>query len=685
MPASYVLPIFHAETDEGRPLIGGQLFTYLSGTTTPAVTYANGEGATNTNPVLLNARGEARVFLDDTVSYTFVLKTAAGVTVWNQDGVKSADAESTALKAQLTASDGLGLIGSFQSYDALRAYQGSSKRVDVTGVLGTSQPDGIAGEFFLDASDSTSPDNGGTVIIDALGRRWKRSLVGCAILSSWFGVKADGITDETTPFWAAHRAANGVEVVHPVGIIRITSPKPADIKPIRLSGRGGDAYVTHQIINQPQLNNDPLYRVTGSGTPGNSVAVSAAAENAYMLGVCPGLTIIKCDGCDLIGAPDVDSTMNGAPDPLRCVQNVVIWCVNGAKHGIYSDTPIDGVIRNSTIVLAEHFGYLQRAGITTRLDRVAFVDCGWNMAASGTPGYPNAYSSGCAAKFVSNRIGNDYTTIDPAGRLTTAEVGETFVWCRGNTVFNKSGFRGFQGSGALALSFDKYWGYTGCFFDVCNVSFGDGCYFENYSKHGFIAGDNDPAHIAFLNCINSVGGGGAFTYNAAPDGAGRPLFKYIETGNTGLPTYRGTSQAEGRLKSIGPSESQWPSLQISVSTPGGTDIYTLNNVAPIGQGAAAHGFAGIIILSLISESNYSNYTRTFFAAAVHMSGATKKAMPSTVIANDSSVSGTFQAVMSIDWTSSGQLQVAFTWGSGWSVGDKWRLEIGAFSLPTVSN
>ncbi len=122
-----------------------------------------------------------------------------------------------------------------------------------------------------------------------------------------------------------------------------------------------------------------------------------------------------------------------------------------------------------------------------------------------------------------------------------------------------------------------------------------------------------------------------------------------------------------------------------MSTPGGTDIYTLNNVAPIGQGAAAHGFAGIIILSLISESNYSNYTRTFFAAAVHMSGATKKAMPSTVIANDSSVSGTFQAVMSIDWTSSGQLQVAFTWGSGWSVGDKWRLEIGAFSLPTVSN
>ncbi len=143
-----------------------------------------------------------------------------------------------------------------------------------------------------------------------------------------------------------------------------------------------------------------------------------------------------------------------------------------AKHGIYSDTPIDGVIRNSTIVLAEHFGYLQRAGITEKLDRVAFVDCGWNLAGSGTPGYPNSYNSGCGAKFVSNRIGNDYSTIDPAGRLTTAEVGETFVWCRGDTVFNKSGFRGIQGSGALSLSLNKYWGYTGCFFDVCNISFG---------------------------------------------------------------------------------------------------------------------------------------------------------------------------------------------------------------------
>ncbi len=234
-----------------------------------------------------------------------------------------------ALRNDLIASDGLGLIGSFPSYDALRAYLGNSKRVYVTGVLGTASASNIAGEFFLDASDSTSPDNGGTIIVDVLGRRWKRSLVGSAILSSWFGVLADGVADDTTAFWAAHRAAGGMEVLHPVGIVRITSPKPADIKPIRLSGRGGDAYVTHQIINQPQLNNDPLYRVTGTGTPGSSVPVSAAAENAYMLSVCPGLTIIKCDGCNLIGAPDVGTAMNGAPDPLRCVQDIVIWCVNG--------------------------------------------------------------------------------------------------------------------------------------------------------------------------------------------------------------------------------------------------------------------------------------------------------------------------------------------------------------------
>lgn len=64
------------------------------------------------------------------------------------------------------------------SYAALRAYAGNSPVVDVTGT-------GVAGRFAFDPVDTTTADNGGTVIVDAGGRRWKR-LHGSVIERAWF-------------------------------------------------------------------------------------------------------------------------------------------------------------------------------------------------------------------------------------------------------------------------------------------------------------------------------------------------------------------------------------------------------------------------------------------------------------------------------------------------------------------
>lgn len=81
----------------GLPLAGGKLYTYESGTTTPKATYSDAAGTVpNTNPVVLDARGEAVVFCFG--SYTLVLKTAADVTVWTVDGV-AAPAEAASLAA----------------------------------------------------------------------------------------------------------------------------------------------------------------------------------------------------------------------------------------------------------------------------------------------------------------------------------------------------------------------------------------------------------------------------------------------------------------------------------------------------------------------------------------------------------------------------------------------------------
>lgn len=74
----------------GNPLVGGKLYTYAAGTTTPLATYTDSSAGTpNTNPIILNSRGEANVWLANT-TYKFVLKTSADVEIWTVDNISNA-------------------------------------------------------------------------------------------------------------------------------------------------------------------------------------------------------------------------------------------------------------------------------------------------------------------------------------------------------------------------------------------------------------------------------------------------------------------------------------------------------------------------------------------------------------------------------------------------------------------
>jgi len=71
----------------GNPLVGGKVYTYLTGTLTPQFTFTDATGTVNnTNPVILDARGEASIWLGN-LPYRFILKTADDVTVWTSDGL----------------------------------------------------------------------------------------------------------------------------------------------------------------------------------------------------------------------------------------------------------------------------------------------------------------------------------------------------------------------------------------------------------------------------------------------------------------------------------------------------------------------------------------------------------------------------------------------------------------------
>lgn len=71
----------------GEPLVGGKLYTYGAGTTSPLATYTSFTGnEANSNPVILDSRGQADVWLGP-FRYKWILYDANDVLIWSVDGI----------------------------------------------------------------------------------------------------------------------------------------------------------------------------------------------------------------------------------------------------------------------------------------------------------------------------------------------------------------------------------------------------------------------------------------------------------------------------------------------------------------------------------------------------------------------------------------------------------------------
>lgn len=87
MAVAIIGPKFYAwDSDTGKPLAFGKVYTYQAGTNTPKATFTSESGETeNANPVVLNGSGYAAIYLSG--SYKIVVEDADGVQVWSQDPV----------------------------------------------------------------------------------------------------------------------------------------------------------------------------------------------------------------------------------------------------------------------------------------------------------------------------------------------------------------------------------------------------------------------------------------------------------------------------------------------------------------------------------------------------------------------------------------------------------------------
>lgn len=139
-----------------------------------------------------------------------------------------------------------------------------SERVFVASYYGDG---GDGGGFFrADLTDTTSVDNGGTILVSSSGVRWKR-VISSIITVKMFGAKGDGVTDDTaiiqkTLDWVS--SVGGGDVIFPTGTYMVT----------QLTCKHGQSLIGNGSATIKRPNNTPgrfTRTFTTQGTKWNSV------------------------------------------------------------------------------------------------------------------------------------------------------------------------------------------------------------------------------------------------------------------------------------------------------------------------------------------------------------------------------------------------------------------------------
>jgi hypothetical protein len=74
----------------GQPLVGGMVYTYAAGTTTPLATYTDASGTSaNANPIILDGRGECNIWFLPTSTYKIKLTDSNNVEIYVVDNITS--------------------------------------------------------------------------------------------------------------------------------------------------------------------------------------------------------------------------------------------------------------------------------------------------------------------------------------------------------------------------------------------------------------------------------------------------------------------------------------------------------------------------------------------------------------------------------------------------------------------
>lgn len=151
----------------GKPFVGGKVFSYQAGTTTPLATYTDSTLVTpNANPVVLDSSGAANIWIGSG-AFKFVLQDSLGNTIWTRDNVvMPGSVVSISLTSQVTgilpiANGGTGQATKAASFDALSPMTtGGDVIYGGTSGTGTRLPNGSAGQVLTSQGTTLAPQWG---------------------------------------------------------------------------------------------------------------------------------------------------------------------------------------------------------------------------------------------------------------------------------------------------------------------------------------------------------------------------------------------------------------------------------------------------------------------------------------------------------------------------------------------
>jgi hypothetical protein len=235
--------------NNGVPLAGGLLYTYVAGTSTPLATYTTPTGnIPNSNPIVLDSAGRPpqEIWLSDTSAYKFVLQNASLAQIWSFDNIVgiNSSTQSFVLEEQvITATQGqtvftLTTMEYQPGYNNLSVYVNGSKQIvnenytETSATVVTFASGLNVGDIveFITAIPATA---GATTAADVSYSQGGTGSVVTTVEAKLqqylsvkdFGATGNGTTDDTAAIQNALNAAQtqGANVYVPQGTYKLTS------------------------------------------------------------------------------------------------------------------------------------------------------------------------------------------------------------------------------------------------------------------------------------------------------------------------------------------------------------------------------------------------------------------------------------------------------------------------------